>query len=101
VRSDKVSLGTFVEPFYSAEVAKGGLRTLFTAVKASATITSCWTCGSAEKFLKAQPETTGRSSPTYVAVTRYYLANPEQAKRDFTGRGSSRTPLEIYLKNAD
>src|SRR5262245_15587425 len=34
VRTDKVSLGTFVEPFYSAEAAKGGLRTLFTAVKA-------------------------------------------------------------------
>src|SRR6478609_9969720 len=34
VRTGKVSAGTFVEPFYSAEKAKGGLRTLFTAVDA-------------------------------------------------------------------
>src|SRR3954471_23199263 len=34
VRSGKVSAGTFVEPFYSNEIAKGGLRKLFTAVDA-------------------------------------------------------------------
>src|SRR5919206_3593641 len=34
VRTGKIQAGTFVEPFYSAEVAKGGLRKLFTAVEA-------------------------------------------------------------------
>ena len=34
VRTGKVTAGTFVEPFYSAEMAKGGLRKLFTAVDA-------------------------------------------------------------------
>src|SRR5262245_10688445 len=32
VRTGKVSAGTFVEPFYSMEMAKGGLRPLFNAV---------------------------------------------------------------------
>jgi len=34
-------------------------------------------------------------------VTRYYLANTAQAKRDLHRANFVRTPLEIYLKNAD
>src|SRR5256885_8153778 len=34
VRTGKIQAGTFVEPFYSAELAKGCLRKLFTAVEA-------------------------------------------------------------------
>jgi len=101
VRSDKVSLGTFVEPFYSAEVAKGGLRTLFTAVKAVGYDHELLDVWFGEKFLKAQPETVRAFLADYVAVTRYYLANPEQAKRDLHRAGFVRTPLEIYLKNVD
>ena len=37
----------------------------------------------------------------YVAVTKYYLANMEQAKRDLHKAGFVRTPIDIYLKNAD
>jgi ABC-type nitrate/sulfonate/bicarbonate transport system substrate-binding protein len=37
----------------------------------------------------------------YVAVTKYYLANTAQAKGDLHKSGFVRTPLEIYLKNAD
>ena len=37
----------------------------------------------------------------YVAVTKYYLANTEQAKRDLHKAGFVRTPIDIYLKNAD
>jgi len=101
VRSDKVNLGTFVEPFYSAEVAKGGLRTLFTAVKAVGYDHELLDVWFGEKFLKAQPDVVRAFLADYVAVTRYYLANVEQAKRDLHKAGFVRTPLEIYLKNAD
>src|SRR5436853_7496624 len=37
----------------------------------------------------------------YVAVTKYYLTNTAQAKADLHKSGFVRTPLEIYLKNAD
>jgi NitT/TauT family transport system substrate-binding protein len=101
VRSDKVNLGTFVEPFYSAEVAKGGLRTLFTAVKAVGYDHELLDVWFGEKFLKAQPDAVRAFLTDYVAVTRYYLANTEQAKRDLHKAGFVRTQLEIYLKNAD
>jgi ABC-type nitrate/sulfonate/bicarbonate transport system substrate-binding protein len=101
VRSDKVNLGTFVEPFHSAEVAKGGLRTLFTAVKAVGYDHELLDVWFGEKFLKSQPDAVRAFLADYVAATRYYLANTDQAKRDLHKAGFVRTPLEIYLKNAD
>ena len=54
VRTGKVSAGTFVEPFYSAEMAKGGLRKLFTAVEAVGYEHELLDIFFGEKFLKAQ-----------------------------------------------
>ncbi len=101
VRSDKVGMGTFVEPFYSAERAKGGLRALFTAVEALGYDHELLDVWFGEKFLKAQPDAVRAFLADYVAVTKYYLANKEQAKRDLHKAGFVRTPLELYLKNAD
>jgi ABC-type nitrate/sulfonate/bicarbonate transport system substrate-binding protein len=101
VRSDKVTAGTFVEPFYSAEKAKGGLRTLFTAVDVVGYDHELLDIWFGERFLKAQPDAVRAFLADYVAVTKYYLANTEQAKRDIQKAGFVRTPLEIYLKNSD
>jgi len=54
-----------------------------------------------EKFLKANPDAVRAFLADYVAVTKYYLANTAQAKADLHKAGFVRTPLEIYLKNAD
>jgi ABC-type nitrate/sulfonate/bicarbonate transport system substrate-binding protein len=101
VRTGKIQAGTFVEPFYSAEVAKGGLRKLFTAVEAVGYDHELLDVWFGEKFLKAHPDVVRAFLSDYVAVTRYYLANTEQAKRDLHKAGFVRTPLDIYLRNAD
>jgi len=101
VRNGKVSAGTFVEPFYSAEMAKGGLRKLFTAVEAVGYEHELLDIFFGEKFLKANPDAVRAFLEDYVAVTKYYLANMEQAKRDLHKAGFVRTPIDIYLKNAD
>ena len=101
VRSGKVSAGTFVEPFYSAEMAKGGLRKLFTAVDAVGYEHELLDIFFGEKFLKAHPQAVRAFLSDYVAVTKYYLANTEQAKTDLHKAGFVRTPLEAYQKNAD
>jgi hypothetical protein len=100
VRTGKVSAGTFVEPFYSAEVAKGGLRKLFTATEAVGYDHELLDIFFGEKFLKANPDAVRAFLADYVAVTKYYLANTAQAKADLHKAGFVRTPLEIYLKNA-
>ena len=52
-------------------------------------------------LFQANPEAVRAFLADYVAVTKYYLANVEQAKRDIHKAGFVRTPIEIYLKNAD
>ena len=101
VRTGKVTAGTFVEPFYSAEMAKGGLRKLFTAVDAVGYDHELLDIFFGEKFLKQHPDAVRAFLPDYVAVTQYYLANTEQAKTDLHKAGFVRTPLPVYLKTAD
>ena len=101
VRTGKVSAGTFVEPFYSAEMAKGGLRKLFTAVEAVGYDHELLDLFFGEKFLKAHPEAVRAFLADYVAVTKYYLENTAKAKADLHKAGFVRTPLDIYLRNAD
>jgi ABC-type nitrate/sulfonate/bicarbonate transport system substrate-binding protein len=101
VRTGKVSAGTFVEPFYSAEMAKGGLRKLFTATEAVGYDHELLDIFFSEKFLKAQPDAVRAFLADYVAVTKYYLANMEQAKTDLHKAGFVRTPLPAYLKTRD
>jgi len=101
VRSGKIEAGTFVEPFYSAEMAKGGLRKLFTATEAVGYDHELLDLFFGEKFLKAHPDAVRAFLADYVAVTKYYLANTAQAKADLHKAGFIKTPLPIYLKNSD
>ncbi len=101
VRTGKIQAGTFVEPFYSAEVAKGGLRKLFTAVEAVGYDHELLDVWFGEKFLKSHPDVVRAFLADYVAVTRYYLEHTDQAKRDLAKAGFVRTPVDIYVKNAD
>jgi ABC-type nitrate/sulfonate/bicarbonate transport system substrate-binding protein len=101
VRTGKVGAGTFVEPFYSAEMAKGGLRKLFTAVDAVGYDHELLDIFFGEKFLKEHPDAVRAFLADYVAVTKYYLANMEQAKTDLHKAGFVRTPLPAYLKTRD
>jgi len=101
VRSGKISAGTFVEPFYSAQMAQGGLRKLFTAREAVGYDHELLDIWFGEKFLKQHPDVVRAFLADYVAVTKYYLANTDQAKRDLSKAGFVRTPVDIYVKNAD
>ncbi len=101
VRSGKVTAGTFVQPFYSAEMAKGGLRKLFTATEAVGYDHELLDLFFNEKFLKQNPDAVRAFLADYVAVTKYYLANMEQAKTDLHKAGFVRTPLPVYLKVSD
>jgi ABC-type nitrate/sulfonate/bicarbonate transport system substrate-binding protein len=101
VRTGKVTAGTFVEPFYSEEMAKGGLRKLFTATDAMGYDHELLDIFFGEKFLKAHPDAVRAFLADYVAVTKYYLSNTEQAKTDLHKAGFVRTPLPVYLKTSD
>ncbi|MBI2316129.1 MAG: ABC transporter substrate-binding protein [Betaproteobacteria bacterium] len=101
VRSGKVAVGVLVEPFYSAERAKGGLRVLFNAGEALGYDHDVLDLWIGERLIKAEPEALRAFLADYVAATKYYLAQKEQAKRDLHRAGYVRTPIDIYLKLVD
>jgi ABC-type nitrate/sulfonate/bicarbonate transport system substrate-binding protein len=101
VRAGKVTVGTFVEPFYSAERTKGGLRVLFDSVEALGYDHELLDIWVADKFIKAHPDAVRAFLADYVAVTKHYLANTTAAKRDLHKAGLVRTPLDLYLTNRD
>jgi ABC-type nitrate/sulfonate/bicarbonate transport system substrate-binding protein len=82
-------------------MAKGGLRKLFTATEAMGYDHELLDLFFSEKFLKAHPDAVRAFLADYVAVTKYYLANMEQAKSDLHKAGFVRTPLPVYLKTSD
>jgi NitT/TauT family transport system substrate-binding protein/sulfonate transport system substrate-binding protein len=98
VRSGKIDVAAFTEPFYSAEREKGGLRQLFTGREAVGFDHDLLDLWFGERFIRAQPEAVRGYISDYVAVTKYYLANREQAKREIHKAGFVKVPLETYLK---
>ena len=101
VRSDRVTTGHFVQPFYGPEVAKGGLRPLFTSVDAMGFDHDLLDIFLSSKFLSANGEAVRAFLSDYVAATKYYLANKEQARADLVKANFVRAPLEVYVKAAD
>lgn len=98
LRSDNIAVGAFTEPFYSAEQAKGGVRPLFTGLEAVGFDHDLLDLWFGEAFIKANADAVRAYLADYVAVTRWYLANTEQAKREIHKAGLVRAPLEAYLK---
>lgn len=101
IRTEKVAAGVFPEPFYSAESRKGGLRKLFTVSEAMGYGHDLIGLYFGERFLKAQPDVVRAFLEDFVAATKYYLANKEQARRDVHRAGFVRTPVDLYLQTAD
>lgn len=98
LRSDKIAAGAFTEPFYSAERAKGGVRPLFTGIEAVGFDHDLLDLWFGERFITANPDAVRAYIADYVAVTKYYLANKAQAKRELHKAGYVRAPIDTYLK---
>jgi ABC-type nitrate/sulfonate/bicarbonate transport system substrate-binding protein len=97
VRSDKVDVGAFVEPFYSAERAKGGLRPLVSAAEAVGYDHDVLNIWMGSRFIQQQPDAVRAFIADYSAALKYYLANRESAKREIHRANFVRTPLDTYL----
>jgi ABC-type nitrate/sulfonate/bicarbonate transport system substrate-binding protein len=80
LRSGKIALGSFVQPFYANELAAGGMRTLFTSVSA---------LGMSEEldifmnpdFLKRNPDAVRAFLSDFIAATKFYVDHIEEARQ--------------------
>ena len=101
LRAKKLDLATLVQPFYAGEVAKGGLRTLFTSKHSLPYDEELLNLLASEKFASTHPEVLRAFLKDFVAATQYYLANADAMKKQFLDSKVVQIPREIYLAMQD
>lgn len=81
LRSKKVDLTIFVEPFTSFEEKKGGVRLLFTSRKGMPFDEDLQSMYCSEKFIAANRGAVKAFLADFVATTKYYLKNLKAARK--------------------
>jgi ABC-type nitrate/sulfonate/bicarbonate transport system substrate-binding protein len=101
LRAKKLDLAALVQPFYADELAKGGVRTLFTSKHSLPYDEELLNLLASEKFTSAHPEALRAFLKDFVAATKHYLANRDAIKKLFLESKTVRIPPEIYLAMQD
>lgn len=101
LRSKKIDVGTFVQPFYATEKSKGGVTEVFTSKTGIPFTEDLIFVFFSEDFLKKNREATQAFLSDLQKVTQYYLANGEKARQTLIDKKFVQTPPSIYLKLND
>jgi ABC-type nitrate/sulfonate/bicarbonate transport system substrate-binding protein len=97
VRSGKLDLGAFPEPFATNEMRKGGMRTLFTSKDANPYDEDLMNIMVTEAFAAERPAVLRAFLADLVAATKYYLANERQAKQALLDSKLVMMPPEVFF----
>ena len=101
VRSGKLDVGAFPQPFAANEMKRGGMRTLFTSKDANPNDEELMLLLASESFAAKNPAVLRAFLSDLVAATKYYLANERQAKQALLDAKMVRIPAEIFLTMPD
>lgn len=101
VRSGKLDLGAFPQPFAANEKRKGGMRVLFTSKDANPYDEELILLIAAEPFAQKQPVALRAFLADFVAATRYYLNNEKQAKQALLDAKLVLIPAETFFAMDD
>lgn len=101
VRSGKLDVGAFPQPFAANEIKRGGMRTLFTSKDANPNDEELMLLLASESFAAKNPAVLRAFLSDLVAATKYYLANEREAKQALLDSKMVRIPAEIFLGMPD
>jgi ABC-type nitrate/sulfonate/bicarbonate transport system substrate-binding protein len=101
LRAGKLDLGVLVQPFYADELAKGGVRTLFTSKDSMPFDEELLNLLASEKFLQQHPDAVRAFLKDFVAATKHYLANRDAMKRLLLEKQVVRIPEKTYMAMQD
>ncbi len=101
VRSGKLDVGAFPQPFAANEIKRGGMRTLFTSKDANPNDEELMLLLASESFAAKNPAVLRAFLSDLVAATKYYLANEREAKQALLDSKMVRIPAEIFLSMPD
>lgn len=101
VRSGKLDLGAFPEPFATNEQRKGGMRILFTSKDANPYDEELMNIAASPDFIAKNPAAVRAFVADLVAATRYFLANEKLAKQALLDSKMVGLPPDVYFNMKD
>ncbi len=101
LRTKKIDLGAFPQPFASIEAKKGGVKTLFTSKTAVPFDEVLMTMLFREEFMQKNPAAVRAFLADLVASTKYYLAHMKEARQALIDAKWVQIPADIYLASED
>lgn len=101
VRSGKLDIGCFPQPFAASEMAKGGLKTVFTSKTGVPFPEELNDLIAAPEFLQKHGAVARAFLADLVAATHFYVDHLEQARQALLDAKFVALPPDLYFKMAD
>jgi ABC-type nitrate/sulfonate/bicarbonate transport system substrate-binding protein len=101
VRSGKLQIGAFPEPFAAAETAKGGFKTVFTSKTGVPFSEELNDLIASPEFLKKHADVVRAYLADLVAATHYYLDHRQAARQALLNAHFVALPRDLYLNMPD
>jgi ABC-type nitrate/sulfonate/bicarbonate transport system substrate-binding protein len=101
VRSGKLDIGAFPQPFAANEIAKGGLKTVFTSKTGAPFPEELEVLISSPQFLAKHSDVVRAYLSDFVATTHYYLAHPREARQALIDAKAVSIPRDLYVNMED
>jgi ABC-type nitrate/sulfonate/bicarbonate transport system substrate-binding protein len=101
VRSGKLDIGAFPQPFAANEIAKGGLKTVFTSKTGAPFPEELNVLIASPEFLHKHPDVVRAYLSDFVATTHYYLAHPREARQALIDAKAVSIPADLYVNMDD
>lgn len=101
LRSEKIDVAALPQPFAAAEMAKGGVRTLFTSKEGMPFDEELMLVLVTPDFAAKHPDVLRAFMADFVAATKFYVAKPKEARKALIDAKMVRVPEKLYLDMSD
>lgn len=101
VRTKKVDAGVFVQPFYTFEMQKGGLRQLFNSKDGVPFDEELMLIFLKPEFVAKNPAVVKAFIEDYRKANDFYIKNTKEAKKALVEKKMVDLPLELYQRMSD
>jgi ABC-type nitrate/sulfonate/bicarbonate transport system substrate-binding protein len=101
LRAGKLDVAALPQPFAAAEMAKGGVRTLFTSKEGIPFDEELILLLVTEEFAARHAAALQAFMSDFVAATRFYVERPREARKALLDTKLVRIPEQLYIEMAD
>ena len=101
LRSKKLDVAALPQPFAAAEMAKGGVRTLFTSKEGMPFDEELILLLVTEEFAAKQTAALKAFVADFAAATKFYVARPKEARKALVDAKLVRVPEALYVEMKD